>query len=102
MDEDANEVTHVPETWKRYWDDIPGKELVAELVQAARQEELKVVDEMGVWELRPIDECVKVTGKRPTKVRWVDVNKGDSESPNVRSRIVALSLIHISEPTRPY
>ena len=26
---------------------------------------------------------------KPTKVRWVDVKKGDSESPNVRSRIVA-------------
>ena len=47
------------------------------MVRAAREEELKVVDEMGVWELRPIAECIEVTGKKPFKVRWVDVNKGD-------------------------
>ena len=34
-------------------------------------------------------ERVAVTGKKPVKVRWVDVNKGDDESPNVRCRIVA-------------
>ena len=50
---------------------------------------MKVVDEMGVWEIRPISECLEVTGKKPVKVRWVDVNKGDDESPNVRCRIVA-------------
>ena len=44
---------------------------------------------MGVWELRPIAECIEVTGKKPVKVRWVDVNKGDDGSPNGRCRIVA-------------
>ena len=47
---------HLGETWQRYWDDISGKELVGDLVKAAREEELKVVDEMKVWELRPISE----------------------------------------------
>ena len=73
----------------RYWDDISGKELKPELVRAAREEELKVVDEMGVWELRPVAECIEVTGKKPVKVRWADVNKGDDDTPNVRCRIVA-------------
>ena len=58
------------------------------VLKGAHEEELKVVDEMGVWELRPIAECLEVTGKKPVKVRWVDVNKGDDESPNVRCRIV--------------
>ena len=89
MSEEVNEVTHVEEPWKKYWDDISGKELRADLVRAARKEELTVVDEMGVWETRPLAECLRVTGKKPTKVRWVDVNKGDDETPNVRSRIVA-------------
>ena len=44
---------------------------------------------MGVWELKPIAECLEVTGKKPVKLRWVDVSKGDDESPNVRCRIVA-------------
>ena len=59
------------------------------MVRAAREEELKVVDEIGVWEPRSIAECIEVTGKNPVKVRWVDVNKGDDDSPNVRCRIVA-------------
>ena len=62
-------MTYVAEPWKKCWDDIPGKELKPDLVRAAREEELKVVDEMGVWELRPIAECIEVTGKRPVKVR---------------------------------
>ena len=96
--DEVGTVTHVPEKWQRYWDDISGKELVGDLVRAAREEELKVVDEMGVWELRPVSEYIEVTGKRRTKVRWVDVNKGDTESPNVRSRIVAKGFRTDSRP----
>ena len=87
--DDVDEVTHIAEPWRKYWDDSSGKELKPELVKAARGEELKVVDEMGAWELRPIAECIEVTGKKPVKVRWVDVNKGDDDTPNVRCRIVA-------------
>ena len=81
--DEVSEVVYIEEPWKRYWEDISGKELKPDLVRAAREEELKVVDEMGVWELRPIAELLEVTGKKPVKVRWVDVNKGDDESPNV-------------------
>ena len=89
VQDEVSEVTHAPEVWKKYWDGISGKELNPELVHAAREEELKVVDEIGVWEVRPVSECIEVTGKKPVKVRWVDVNEGDDESPNVRCRIVA-------------
>ncbi len=73
--DEASEVAHVAEPWKKYWDDVSGKELKPDLVRVAREEELKVVGEMGVWELRPIAECIKVTGKKLVKVRWADVNK---------------------------
>ena len=33
--DDVGEVTHVPETWKRYWDDKSGKEFKPELVHEA-------------------------------------------------------------------
>ena len=52
--EEVSEVTHVRDTEQRFWDDISGKELNPELVHAAREEELKLVDEMGVWEVRPV------------------------------------------------
>eukprot|EP00969_Alexandrium_andersonii_P337201 14903990-Alexandrium_andersonii.AAC.1 len=51
-----------------------------------------------VWDVRPVSECLARAGKRPVDGRWVDDNKGDAETPNVKSRY--LSLIHISEPTR--
>ena len=74
--DEVGEVSHVPKSWRKCWDDISGKELKPDLVRAAREEELKVVDEIGVWELRPISECIEVAGKKHVKVRWVDVNKG--------------------------
>ena len=101
---------------------------------------------MKVWIKVDREECFRETGKPLIKLRWVDINKGDNDRPNHRSRIVAkeirtdsrpdlfaasppvehikylisrvassqhsarptflmvqdLSLIHISEPTRPY
>ena len=40
-----------------------------------------------------------MTGNKPVKVRWVDVNKGDDESSNVRCRIVARDLNIGKRPT---
>ena len=44
---------------------------------------------MGVYEYATIGECYKMTGKQPIGTRWIDVNKGDSQRPNYRSRLVA-------------
>ena len=33
-----------------------------------------------------------MTGKGPISVRWVDINKGDDENPNYRSRLVAREI----------
>ena len=52
--DEVGDVTHVSEPWKKFWDNISGKELTPALVPAARGEALKVGDEIGVWELRPI------------------------------------------------
>ena len=35
------------------------------------------------------EEAVKCGGRKPIATRWVDVNKGDAASPDVRSRLVA-------------
>ena len=35
------------------------------------------------------DEAIRLTGRAPIAVKWVDVNKGDDEEPNYRSRLVA-------------
>ena len=58
-------------------------------MKAARQEELRYFKKRGMWVLRPIDECIKETGRKPIPVRWVDHDKGTSECPDIRCRLVA-------------
>ena len=40
----------------------------------------------------PTQEALKVKGKKPIRVRWVDVNKGDDDHPKIRSRLVAREI----------
>ena len=40
----------------------------------------------------PISEAMTVTGKQPIGCRWIDINKGDEENPEYRSRLVAKEI----------
>ena len=66
-------------------DDRSGKKLDPKKVRQARDEEL-VELERRVYVEADVEECVKVTGKKPIQVRWVDVDKGFGV---YRSRLVA-------------
>jgi hypothetical protein len=70
-----------------YWDDITGKPLRSDLVEASRREEIDVVTSMGVWEIIP-----RPKGEKVISTRWVDVNKKDDRNPKYRSRLVAREL----------
>ena len=70
-------------------DDVTGQRLDPVLMRQARRDEIAYFKQMGVYEKVNIEECWRETGKAPIAVRWVDINKGDSESPNYRSRLVA-------------
>ena len=72
-----------------YRDSITGQPLLPELVREARRKELEYFATKKVWELRDRGEAVRRQGKPPISVRWVDINKGDDEEPNYRSRLVA-------------
>ena len=85
-------VSHDQTGAKRYWDDMSGKELKADPVEAARAEEIATVKKMNVWVKVDRDQCMRETGRPPIKLRWVDVNKGDNMKPNYRSRIVAKGI----------
>ena len=76
------------EKWVAF-DDVTGQRLDPGLMRKARMDEIAYFREMGVYEKVDLQECWEVTGKAPIAVRWVDINKGDSESPNYRSRLVA-------------
>ena len=71
------------------FDDVSGQELKPELMVKARREEIAYFRETGVYEKVDLAEAWQATGKGPIAVRWVDINKGDSEHPNYRSRLVA-------------
>ena len=84
--------------WTQYWDDVSGKALKKELVEEARAEEMATVKRMKVWIKVDREECFRETGKPPIKLRWVDINKGDNEQPNYRSRILAKEIRTDSRP----
>ena len=71
------------------FDGVTDEPLISKLVMAARAEELKYFDEMGVYEYSTLDECHQATGKAPNGTRWIDIIKGDPSKTNYRSRLVA-------------
>ena len=70
------------------WDDLSCELLPPGKVAEARSEEVKVMNQRGVWEFRTEAECWEKTGKAPVSMRWVDVNKGGKDRMEVRSRMV--------------
>ncbi len=77
-----------------YWDENTGEQLPTKLVEASRGGELKFMQNWQVWEEVPIAECLQRTGKKPLGSKWVDINKGDRTSPDVRSRLVAREIAY--------
>ena len=76
------------EAWKKAWDDITGEELDPKDVAEARAKEMKYVNEKKVWKVIPRREAQQ-KGWKIINTRWIDINKGDKENPNYRSRLVA-------------
>lgn len=75
----------------RYYDDISGEELPPDLVEAGKQEELKWIRSIGLYD--KVDRSsISGKGGQVIPTRWVYVNKGDSEKYNVRCRLVAKEL----------
>ena len=77
---------------KKYWDNVTGRPLEAWRVEEARMDEIKFFQKQGVYEKVLRTTCFARTGKSPIKVRWVDVNKGDEQNPDDRSRLVAMEF----------
>ena len=72
-----------------YVDQKTGNLLDPALAREARLEEIAFMKKIGLYEEVPVEECWEKTGKAPTSTRWVDVNKGTVEKPDVRCRLVA-------------
>ena len=80
------------EIYPEIFDQVSGKPLDAEKVKAARALEIEYVHRYGVYEKVPWQTSLDRLGKKPIKVRWVDINKGDEEHDDYRSRLVAMEI----------
>jgi hypothetical protein len=68
-------------------DDVSGAVLDPAGVYAARGVEVDFFRSMGVYDYVPRSEQ-RLTGGKIIGTKWIDVNKGDSENPRLRSRMV--------------
>ena len=69
-------------------DDVSGKEIDPKLIAEARQEEMDGFKKHHVYHYVARAKAVTDPEGKFIGVRWVDVNKGTDEVPNVRSRLV--------------
>ena len=75
----------------RCYDDISGEELPKALVDEARAIEMSWVHGIGLYDKVP-RSIAQASGIKPLPVMRVDVNKGDKEKFNTRSRLVGKEL----------
>ena len=91
---DVMDAAGTPAMSRTVYDDITQRPLKYERVLEARMDEIRALQDMGVWEVVPLSQCISKTGKRRIRGRWVDVNKGDDQNENYRSRYVAMEIKH--------
>ena len=71
------------------FDEKTGALLGVEDVRRARAEELDFMRKIPLFDVVPEAECWARTGRPPVSTKWVDINKGTPEKPDVRCRLVA-------------
>ena len=73
-------------------DEITGLPLPKEDVLAARADEINDYLKYDVFKEVDVDEAWATTGKAPVSSRWKDINKGDRDHMQVRSRLIAQEI----------
>ena len=68
-----------------FLDDLTGQHLDPALVREARAKEMEYVRSKSLWIKKQVKDCLDKTSRPPVTVRWVDINKGDEKSPDIRS-----------------
>ena len=67
------------------------EEFDSALVHRAKMEEKDFIDKMGVYDIVPRSDAAK-KGCRVIRTRWVTVNKGSDDAPQLRARWVAQEI----------
>ena len=87
---------HEEDTQEVAWDDASGAELDANVVKAARKLEIEYVKSRNVYSKVSRSEVPQ--GGKVVRTKWVDINKGDLEKMDVRSRLVAMDFKDGQDP----
>ena len=69
------------------WDDVSGLQLDDGMVACARRVEIEYFKSMNAYTRVPRSQALS-EGAKVITLRWIDVNKGDRESPNYSLRLV--------------
>ena len=72
---------HDSDGWLDACDDSNGKSLQPGLAKHARMEELQYVKRLRVATQVPLDQCTRVTDKKPIGARLVYIRKRDDANP---------------------
>ena len=91
---DELDETHCADTYVNdcdgdYTDEGTGATLWRDDVAKERMEEMKWYEKFNAFEGVTDETCVSRTGRKPISCGWEDINKGDSERVEVRSRLAA-------------
>ena len=73
------------------WDDVSGAQLDFKKVMEARAEEIMYAEKKHVWKKITRAEARR-QGLNIIKTRWIDINKGDAQREQYRSRLVAKGI----------
>ena len=58
-----------------------------------------LIDQLNAYKYNTVDNCLQTAGKRPIPVKWVNVNKGDTQRLEVRSRLTVAESKHTTTLT---
>ena len=75
----------------KYTDKYTSEVLAPHLIRPAIEDELNYFNSK-VWQLTTIDKMKKIPDYILVRSRWVLCNKGDSEQPDVKARLVSCEL----------
>ena len=77
----------------KFWDDSKGGWLEPSLMRAVRDKDMGNADKINIYQKVPFEESLKVVGKQPIRLTWVDTDKsGGIGEPNVRNHLVEMKF----------
>ena len=81
-------------------DDVKGGPLDPREVKNAREQEMKYLWDMEVYEHSTEAEARARTGRKPVGLKWIDTNKGSAEATRHCSRLVCCAMKVWNRPSR--